>query len=349
MGRLNGYVAATIMVALALGTAECLPAATAVSVAALMLLVPVWASALIYGWPQSLVAAVEAAAVYNFFFIPPLYTFVIAGWPNVLALIIFMAVATSGSVLAGRVREAHLAAETERLSTALLASISHDLKTPLASILGTVTSLRSAQFAEIARQEMLAEIEDEAGRLHRFITNLLDMTRLESRAIRPRSEPSDLADIAGSALRRAANLLGQRKLVADIPADLPMATADPVLMEQVLFNLLDNAAKYTPDGSTIVMRARSAASQIMLQIMDEGPGLGDGDPGRLFEKFYRGAPSEAYAAGTGLGLAICRGFVEAMGGTINAANCGDCSGAVFTITLPISPMCTPPGNSETAQ
>lgn len=344
--QLNGYTAATLMVALALGIAALLPTATANAVAALLLLVPVWATALLYGWRPSFAAAVEAAFVYNFFFIPPLYTFVIADWANVLAFAIFMAVATSGSLLATRLRDARLATETERLSAALIASISHDLKTPLASILGTVTSLRSTAFDDTARQEMLGEIQEEADRLHRFITNLLDMTRLESGTIRPRREPCDLADIAGSALRRAAKLLEPRRITVEIPANLPMADADPVLMEQVLFNLLDNAAKYTPAESELTIRAGHAVGRVTLHIIDEGPGLGPQDPARLFGKFYRGLPSETHPAGTGLGLAICRGFIEAMGGTITAANCEGRPGAMFTISLPSSPAFTCNGEGE---
>lgn len=344
--RLNGYAAATLMVAGALGLAALLPTATANAVAALVLLVPVWATALLYGWRSSVLAAVEAAFAYNFFFIPPLYTFVIADWANMLAFLIFMAVATSGSLLATRLRDARLTAETERLSAALLASISHDLKTPLASILGTVTSLRSTVFDDTARQEMLGEIQEEANRLHRFITNLLDMTRLESCTIRPRCEPCDLADIAGSALRRAVKLLEPRRVVVDIPADLPLADADPVLMEQVLFNLLDNAAKYTPAESKLTIRAGYTAGRVMLHIIDEGPGLGPQDPARLFGKFYRGLPGATHSAGTGLGLAICRGFIETMGGTITAANCAGRPGAMFTISLPSSPTFTCNGEGE---
>jgi len=324
------------MVAVALGLTVLLPATTANAVAALVLLVPVWSAALLYGWRPPLVAAVEAAFAYNFFFIPPLYTFVIADWTNVLAFVIFMAIAISGSFLATRLRDARIAAETERLSAALLASISHDLKTPLASILGTVTSMRTTCFDETARQEMLAEIQEEADRLHRFITNLLDMTRLESGAIRPHCEPCDLEDITGSALRRAGSLLSKHKVVTEISAGLPLVSADPVLMEQVLFNLLDNTAKYTPIESEIVIRAITDAAQITVQIIDEGPGLGRLDQTQLFRKFYRGLSGEMHPAGTGLGLAICRGLVEAMGGSVTAANRADRPGAVFAILLPLS-------------
>ena len=141
-----------------------------------------------------------------------------------------------------------LAAETERLRSALLTSISHDLRTPLASILGSATSLRTYRHAldERAQDELIGTIQDEAERLNRFIANLLDMTRLESGAIAPRADLVDLADVVGSALERAGKVLAGHRVEVDLAADLPMLRLDPVLFEQVLFNLLDNAAKYAP-------------------------------------------------------------------------------------------------------
>ncbi|HEY4940418.1 MAG TPA: sensor histidine kinase KdpD [Rhizomicrobium sp.] len=229
-----------------------------------------------------------------------------------------------------------LAAETERLRNALLTSISHDLRTPLASILGSATSLKTYRKSldEESQDELIGMIKDEAERLNRFIANLLDMTRLESGAVQAKSEPVDIGDVVGSALRRATAVMAQHQVKLDIASDLPMARADPVLIEQVLFNLLDNAAKYTPANTTIHIVARSDAGRIVLQVLDDGPGLPEEARERVFDKFYRVRASDGQRAGTGLGLAIGRGFVEAMGGTITAGNREDRSGAVFTITLP---------------
>lgn len=239
--------------------------------------------------------------------------------------------------LVADVEAARLDAETDRLRSALLTSISHDLKTPLASILGAAGMLRGYADALTADQrgEMLATIEEEAQRLNRFIANLLDMTRLESGAIMPNAAPHDLAEVVGSALRRAGPILKDHRMEVDLPADLPMLPLDPVLFEQVLFNLLDNAAKYAPAGSKVRLQAWQDGDHVVVQVVDEGPGVPQGDLERVFDKFYRVRKEDQVRAGTGLGLAICRGFVEAMGGSISVSNRIDRSGAVFTIALPL--------------
>ena len=237
--------------------------------------------------------------------------------------------------LAGEMDRARMAAETEKLRTALLTSISHDLRTPLASILGSASSLKQyrSQLSDTDQAELLGTIQEEAERLNRFIANLLDMTRLESGALAPNLELIDLGDVVGSVLRRAP--LKQHMVSLDLEPGLPMLRLDPVLFEQVLFNILDNAAKYAPPGTAVTLRARALAGTVIIQIQDEGPGLPEEERERVFDKFYRVRAADRKRAGTGLGLAIARGFMEAMGGTITAANRSDGSGAVFTLTLPI--------------
>jgi two-component system sensor histidine kinase KdpD len=253
------------------------------------------------------------------------------------------AVSIERITLAEDVDRARLLAETERLRTALLTSISHDLRTPLASILGAASSLRS--YHELlepkSRDELLQTIQDEAERLNRFVGNLLDMTRLESGALSLRLEPADLGELIGSALTRAAKVLAHHVVVTDMAADLPLLNLDVVLFEQVLFNLLDNAAKYAPRGSTVTLRAwRDGAAGVKLQVCDEGPGIPPEALDHVFDKFVRVEATDHQRAGTGLGLAICRGFVEAMGGSIVASNRKDpnraATGALFTIALPAS-------------
>jgi two-component system sensor histidine kinase KdpD len=219
----------------------------------------------------------------------------------------------------------------------LLTSISHDLRTPLASILGAATSLRNyqANLDDKARDELTGLIQDESERLNRFIANLLDMTRLESGKIAPKGEMIDLSDVAGSALERAAKVMSGHRITTDFAQDLPLVRLDPVLFEQVLFNLVDNAAKYSPPGTEIRMTAHAAGGQVRLQVLDEGEGIPEGDLERIFDKFYRVHATDRKRAGTGLGLAICQGFIEAMGGTITAGNRSDRAGAVFTIMLPV--------------
>lgn len=238
--------------------------------------------------------------------------------------------------LAEDVDRARRAVEKDQLRSALLTSISHDLRTPLASILGAATSLRTLSGLDAsAREELLSTVQEEAERLNRFIANLLDMTRLESGAVEPNMSPIDIAEVVGSTLRRAEKILADHRVETNIAADLPMISLDEVLFEQVLFNLLDNAAKYAPLGSTISIRSWLHGDAVHVQILDEGHGFPTGDVDRVFEKFYRVRQADSQRAGTGLGLAICRGFVEAMGGSIDAGNRRDRSGAVFTITLPL--------------
>jgi len=230
--------------------------------------------------------------------------------------------------------------ESDRLRAALLTSISHDLKTPLASVLGAATTMRDLlpKLTDAERADLLGTIIDESERLNRFIANLLDMTKLEAGAIVPNSALHDLGEIVGSALRRASKILGDHKVILELATDPPMLELDAVLFEQVLFNLLDNAAKYAPGGTTITIRAQRDKDSVVLQILDGGAGIPPGDLEHVFDKFYRVHKGDHVRAGTGLGLAISRGFIEAMHGTIEATNRTDRSGAAMIIRLPIPPV-----------
>jgi two-component system sensor histidine kinase KdpD len=218
----------------------------------------------------------------------------------------------------------------------------------LASILGSASSLKQyrGQLSETDQGELLGTIQEEAERLNRFIANLLDMTRLESGALTPNMNLIDLGDVVGSALRRAP--LRQHTVALELAPGLPMLKLDPVLFEQVLFNLLDNAAKYAPPDTAITLRARKTGDTVIIEVLDEGPGLPEDDRERVFDKFYRVRVADKKRAGTGLGLAIARGFMEAMGGTITAANRTDRpqGGAVFSLGLPVPPA--PPVEEQTS-
>ncbi|WP_315742907.1 MULTISPECIES: sensor histidine kinase KdpD [unclassified Bradyrhizobium] len=227
--------------------------------------------------------------------------------------------------------------EQDRLRSALLTSISHDLKTPLASVLGAASTMRdlAARLTDKEKLDLLATVIDESERLNRFIANLLDMTKLESGAIIPNTAPHDLGEIVGSALRRASKILAHHKVSLELAADLPMLELDAVLFEQVLFNLLDNAAKYSPSDTLIAIRSRRDEQWVVLDICDEGEGIPPGEVEHVFDKFYRVQKGDQVRPGTGLGLAISRGFIEAMHGRISAGNRPDRSGAMLTIRLPI--------------
>ena len=227
--------------------------------------------------------------------------------------------------------------EADRLRSALLTSISHDLKTPLSAILGAAGTLRGLAGAldDAAKADLLATIIDESERLNRFIANLLDMTKLEAGAIVPQTTLQDLGELVGTALARAAKILAHHQIEVELAADLPLLELDPVLFEQVLFNVLDNASKYATPGTTVQIRSWREAHSVVLQVLDEGVGIPPDDVERIFDKFYRAQKGDQVRAGTGLGLAISRGFVEALKGTITAANRADRTGAVFTIRLPV--------------
>ncbi|MDX8454733.1 sensor histidine kinase KdpD [Mesorhizobium sp. VK9D] len=255
------------------------------------------------------------------------------------------AVAIERVQLVADVDRARLAAEADRLRSALLTSISHDLKTPLAAIMGAAGTLKefAPALPEKDRAELLSTVVSEAERLNRFIANLLDMTRIESGAMEPNYGLHYVGDVVGSALSRAQKITAEHTIETDIPADLSMLRLDPVLFEQALFNLLDNAAKYASPGSTIRLQAWVDNGAVILQVMDEGPGIPPDDLERIFDTFYRVRKRDQVRAGTGLGLSISRGFIEAMGGTIAAANRTDRQGAIFTIRMPVPVELPVPG------
>lgn len=253
--------------------------------------------------------------------------------------------------LAGEAERARLEVETERLRNALLSSVSHDLRTPLAAITGAATSLLDSESAipEAARREMLETVAEEAARLNRLVGDLLDMTRLDSGQVVVRRAWQSVEEVVGGVLARLEHLLGDRPVELDFPADLPLAPFDDVLVDQLLFNLLDNALKHSPAGSPIAVRARVADGALEISVEDRGPGLPPGDEARVFEKFYRG-PRAGGSAGAGLGLAICRGIAEAHRGTIRAENRPG-GGAAFRVRLPLgedAPAAAPDAPAEGA-
>jgi two-component system sensor histidine kinase KdpD len=208
-------------------------------------------------------------------------------------------------------------AETQKLRTALLNSLSHDLRTPLTSIRGAAGSLRTAwdTLPAPARADLLASIEEDTVRMTRFLSNIMDMTRLETGEIVPRLESVMLANLVDEALARVSGL-GQ--VAIDLPTDLPAVCADPALLEQVLVNLLENAAKYGPDGGLVRISATASAGHLRISIADEGPGISAEDLPHVFDSFYRARRGDRVVPGTGLGLAIARGLTESMGGSIEA-------------------------------
>lgn len=213
---------------------------------------------------------------------------------------------------------AKVVAETERLRTALLSSISHDFRTPLATILASSTSLlrHGAQFDEATSQRLILGIKDQADRLNRYVRNLLDIIRIESGGLAVKGEPTDPADVANAAIERVQPQLGTRQLESDFAPEVTLIQADPLLLEQVFVNILENAIHYSPEGSRIVLAIGGDVDQVQIGISDEGRGIPAAHLEGVFGKFYRGDNEGAHPRGTGLGLSICRGLVEAMQGRI---------------------------------
>jgi len=245
------------------------------------------------------------------------------------------AVAIERSTLGESAERARTEIETERARSALLSSVSHDLRTPLAAITGAATSLLDdgANLPDPTRRDLAETIADEAQRLNRLIGDLLEMTRLESGSLKVRKEWHSLEEIVGAGLGGLETQLLGRPVSVDLAPDLPLVPLDDVLFEQVVRNLVENANKYSPPEEPIEIAARIEGKDLRFSVSDHGPGLRPGEERRAFEKFYRGADtSDRY--GVGLGLAICRGIVEAHGGRIEGANRAG-GGAEFTVWLPL--------------
>jgi two-component system, OmpR family, sensor histidine kinase KdpD len=291
-------------------------------------------------WP-SIVAAGLSVAAYDFFSVPPFFTFNVEAakhfWTFAMMFGIGIAVSTLMDRIRHQKREAESAAlrvRTEEMRSSLLSAVSHDLRTPLATIIGAGTALRDEQgrLGPGQRDELIETVCGEAERMERIVTNLLDMTRVDSHSLALKRDWVPLEEIVGSVLTRLEPRLADRRVVMHLPEDLPLVSVDPVLFGQVFVNLVDNALKYTPASSPIEIGAAAKADAIEIEVADRGPGVSAGSETRIFEKFSRGA--HPGIGGVGLGLPVCRGIVEAHGGTIEARNRPD-GGAVFRIRLPL--------------
>jgi two-component system sensor histidine kinase KdpD len=248
------------------------------------------------------------------------------------------ALAVERARLVAQAADAQALVESDRLKSALLSSVSHDLRTPLVAIKGIATALRQRDVAwdVAAGQQMLDTLVEEADRLNRLVGNLLDMSRIESGALHPAREWEDLSEIVGGVLSHMRPHLHGRTVKTDLPANLPLIWINAALIDQVLTNLVENALKYTPAGTPLKIAAEVQGDTIQVRVIDQGPGIAADALPHIFDKFFRVVGPERHADGTGLGLAICQGIVEAHGGHIWASNRSH-GGAAFTFTLPLHP------------
>jgi two-component system sensor histidine kinase KdpD len=244
------------------------------------------------------------------------------------------ALALDRTILAEEAAEATLAAERELTRSGLLSAVSHDVRTPLASIQGSASALieEGERMDGAARRDLLETIREESGRLGRLVGDLLDLTRLESEGPRVRREWHPVEELVGAALSRLEERLLGREVRVDLPKDVLLVQADPLLVEQVVWNLVENATKHTPPGTPIEVGARRVEGGVAVVVADRGPGIQPGEEKRIFEKFYRTADGQR-TPGAGLGLAICHAAAKAHGGWIRAENRPE-GGARFVVFLP---------------
>jgi two-component system sensor histidine kinase KdpD len=288
----------------------------------------------------SVFTAVLSVLSFDFFFIPPRWSFAIFDPKHLLTFGVMMAVAITTSGLTERARrhaeEAHraeAAAQTERLRSVLLSSVSHDLRTPLAAIMGATSTMLDddATLPPTTRRDLTQTVYEEAARLHRLLTNLLYMTRLESSSVQLRKEWQPIEEVIGAALTRLESRLRDRQVVTKLADGVTSAPLDGVLIEQVLVNLVENALRYTPVDSPIEISAFETETTVTIEVADRGPGIPAGQEEKIFERFYRSGPIKG--DGVGLGLTISSAILRAHGGRIWVVNRPG-GGAAFRFELP---------------
>jgi two-component system sensor histidine kinase KdpD len=261
------------------------------------------------------------------------------------ALVSVAVLALARTQLVTSLEQAKVAEETERLRSALLSSVSHDLRTPLASMIGAASSLRTLDrdLSPADRAELLEAVLSEGERLNRYIQNLLDMTRLGYGTLKLERDWVGVDDLVNAALRRTRELMRELRVVRDIADGLPLLYVHPALIEQALVNVIENAAKFSPAGGVIRIDARREDAMVRIGIADQGPGIPPEHRERVFDMFFTGGEGDRGRHGSGLGLAICNGMVGAHGGRIEALPGADGRGTEIAIYLPlIEPIATPP-------
>lgn len=303
------------------------------------------------GRGPAVLAALLSVALLDFLFVKPTLTLAVADLQYLVTLAVLLAVALITAELAGRLRRerdaaeargeeaarARLAAESERLRNTLLASLSHDLRTPLTALAGLAESLPLAGPPLPPAQAELADaIRREALRTHALARDLLDLARLQSDSVALAREWLPVEEIIASASRASVQTLRAHRLLVEVPADLPLMRLDSVLIERVLCNLIDNAVAHTPAGGTITLSARRERGSVEIAVADTGSGLPRGSEEAIFDRFVRGASAgdTKPVDGTGLGLAIVRAIVEAHGGDVGARNRPE-GGACFTLRFAV--------------
>jgi len=293
-------------------------------------------AAIRWGQGPAIATSILSVLSFDFFLVPPYLTLSVADFQYIFTFIAFLVVGVVISTLASKMREQIIQRQTEKLQTALLNSISHDLRTPISSVTGSLSALldNDAGLDDVTRKELLETAFAESDRLNRLVSNLLDMTRMEAGALKISRKACELRDVLGVILEHLKEKIGARNIQIDIPNDFPEVSMDFFFMMKVFFNLIDNALKYSSADTPIDIKATALKDKVRIEIKDQGIGIPKEDLKRIFEKFYRVARPQQIM-GTGLGLSICKGIIEAHGGEISAQNNPD-RGAIFIITIPLN-------------
>ena len=314
----------------------------------------------------ALLHAFMSVAAFHFFFVPRFDSFKLEDYSDAITLLGMLTIAVVTSTLTVKIRNqaaeaqereqktkelyrqrdaAEIEIQNERTRNALLSAVSHNLKTPLASIYGAATSLleQGDRLDASTRTELVEGISAEAERLNRVVTNLLEMTRLDA-GLQMRRDWYPLEEVIGSARTRLEKLLRGRPVTTDMPSDLPLIWVDGVLLEEVFVNLLENVTKYTPEKTAVKISARTQEEKVCVSIEDRGPGFAAGDETHVFEKFFRGKIEGV--RGVGLGLAICKAIIQMHQGLITAENATG-GGALIRFELPVGGV--PPEVNETSE
>jgi two-component system, OmpR family, sensor histidine kinase KdpD len=309
-------------------------------VVAFMLLVSVSILALFMDIVPVIISACLSALLWNFLFIPPRFTLTVGTTEDRLLLLMYFVIALIHAVLTVKIRKAQKEARIKeekakeaKFYNTLFNSLSHELRTPITTILGSTDNLvnNAANLSEVNKHELLTEIATASLRLNRQVENLLSMSRLESGVFQVKKDWCDVKELVYKTLQHLESGVSTHKLQVHIADSLPLVKLDYGLMEQVLYNLIGNALNHTPEGSAIIIQTSIAEDKLILTIADNGKGFPETEIINVFTKFYR--LQGARPGGTGLGLSIAKGFVEAHGGTIALKNL-PLSGAVFTIEIP---------------
>lgn len=344
---LRRYGPAVVVVGLATALGAVLARRFELSEVIMAYLLGIMAVSVWLGRGPALLASTLSVAAFDFCFVPPYFTFRVADTRFIFTFAVMFIVGLVLSGLSDEVKRQAgraLRAEKEALRSALLNSISHDLRTPLCTITGSASALLDdAHPLPVEQQRALVSmIFEESEHMNRLVRNLLDMSRLQAGGLSVKKEWMPMEEVIGSALDRLERLLAHHPVRVAIPGDLPLVPIDAPLIEQVFYNLLENASKHTPPGTVINIAVRMETGRVVVEVSDNGPGLPLGSEERVFEKFVRGS-LKRQDGGVGLGLSICRGLVEAHGGTIRALSRPQ-RGVTFRFTLPVegTPPAPPP-------